>query len=68
MNINISGLYIAFGNKEMLFKKPDRYVQKAACFPPTALKEPTARGAAQKLLGGAIETVILLVFLATIIV
>jgi hypothetical protein len=52
----------------MLFKKPDRYVQKAACFPPTGLKEPTARGAAEKLLGAAIETVILLVILARIVV
>ena len=58
MGINVPSLYAAFGNKEALFKRVvDRYIQKPASYLPNALKEPTARQAAQKLLNGAIEMV-----------
>ncbi|MGH9554830.1 MAG: TetR/AcrR family transcriptional regulator [Terriglobales bacterium] len=58
MGINMPSLYAAFGNKEMLFRKVlDRYIQKPASYLPTALKEPTARRAAEKLLSGAIDMV-----------
>src|SRR2546428_11951738 len=58
MGINVPSLYAAFGNKEMLFRKAlDRYIQKPASYLPKALKEPTARGAAEKLFGGAINMV-----------
>src|SRR5439155_19000007 len=58
MGINMPSLYAAFGNKEKLFKKAlDRYIQKPASYLPTALKEPTARRAAEKLLSGAIKMV-----------
>lgn len=55
MDVNVPSLYAAFGNKEQLFKKAvDRYLQRPASYLPNALKEPTARQAAQKLLDGAI--------------
>ena len=58
MGINVPSLYSAFGNKELLFRKVlDRYVQKPASYLPNALKEVTARAAAEKLLGGAINMV-----------
>lgn len=58
MGINMPSLYGAFGNKEMLFRKAlDRYIQKQASYLPKALKEATARGAAEKLLSGAIDMV-----------
>src|SRR5438552_3743956 len=58
MGISMPSLYAAFGNKEMLFRKAlDRYLQKPASYLPTALKEPTARRAAEKLLSGAIDMV-----------
>lgn len=48
-------MYAAFGNKEQLFRKAlDRYLQRPASYLPMALKEPTARRAAQKLFRGAI--------------
>jgi|SRR5438552_14380481 len=56
MGINMPSLYAAFGNKEMLFRKAlDRYLQGPASYLPTALKERTARGAAEKLFRGAIN-------------
>src|SRR5437879_5962756 len=56
MRINMPSLYAAFGNKETLFKKVvDRYIEKPASYLPNALKEPTARAAAQMLLDGAIN-------------
>ena len=56
MGINVPSLYAAFGNKETLFRKAlDRYLQKPASYLPNALKEPTARLAAEKLLRGAID-------------
>jgi AcrR family transcriptional regulator len=58
MGINMPSLYAAFGNKEMLFRKVlDRYLQRPASYLPTALKEPTARGAVEKLFSGAINMV-----------
>lgn len=58
MGINVPSLYAAFGSKEMLFHKVlDRYIQKPAYYLPKALKSPTARGAAEKLLSGAIDMV-----------
>ena len=58
MGINVPSLYAAFGNKERLFKRVvDRYIQKPASYLPKALKEATARQAAEKLLKGAIEMV-----------
>ena len=58
MRINMPSLYAAFGNKEALFRKAlDRYLQKPASYLPNALKEPTARRAAEKLFRGAIDMV-----------
>jgi AcrR family transcriptional regulator len=58
MGINTPSLYAAFGSKEMLFRKVlDRYIQMPNFYLPRALKEPTARGAAEKLLSGAIDMV-----------
>lgn len=56
MGVNTPSLYAAFGNKETLFRKAlDRYLEKPASYLPTALKEPTARRAAEQLFHGAIE-------------
>lgn len=58
MGINVPSLYAAFGSKEELFRKViARYIEKPASYLPTALKEPTARSAAEKLLNGAIDMV-----------
>lgn len=58
MGINVPSLYAAFGNKEMLFKKVlDRYLRGPAYYLPSALREPTARRAAEKLFCGAIDMV-----------
>ncbi len=58
MGINMPSLYAAFGDKEALFRKAlDRYLQKPASYLPNALKERTARSAAEKLFRGAIEMV-----------
>lgn len=59
MGINVPSLYAAFGNKQALFRKAlDRYLQKPASYFPTALEEPTARRATEKLFQGAIDLVI----------
>ena len=56
MGINTPSLYAAFGNKETLFRKAlDRYLQKPASYLPIALREPTARRAAEQLFKGAID-------------
>src|SRR5205823_11808748 len=56
--VNGPSLYAAFGNKEELFHKAlDRYLQKPASYLPAALREPTARAAAEKLFRGAIDMV-----------
>lgn len=58
MGINMPSLYAAFGNKEELFRKVlDRYLEKPASYLPRALTAPTARGAAENLLNGAIDMV-----------
>jgi AcrR family transcriptional regulator len=58
MGINMPSLYAAFGNKEMLFRKAlDAYMQRPASYLPNALREPTARGATEKLFNGAIDMV-----------
>ncbi len=58
MGINMPSLYAAFGNKEELFRKVlDRYIQKPASYLPNALKQPSARAAAETLMRGAIDMV-----------
>src|SRR5947209_18700773 len=58
MGINVPSLYDAFGNKETLFRRAlERYLQKPASYLPTALQEPSARQAVQKLFQGAINMV-----------
>jgi len=59
MGINMPSLYATFGNKEALFRKAlERYLQKPASYLPNALREPTARRAADQLFRGAIDMVI----------
>ena len=56
MGINRPSLYSAFGNKEALFRKAlARYEEGPAAFVGEALKEPTARAAAERLLYGTAE-------------
>lgn len=56
--LNGPSLYAAFGNKESLFRKVlERYLQKPASYLPTALRQPTARQAAEALFRGAIDMV-----------
>ena len=55
MGINRPSLYAAFGSKEGLFRKAlDRYDEGPSAYQSEALKEPTARAVAQRLLDGAI--------------
>ncbi|SRR6266498_1734343 len=57
MGINRPSLYAAFGDKEALFRKAlDRYMNAHACYVQGALKEPTARAFAERLLLGAAES------------
>ena len=56
MGVNMPSLYAAFESKEVLFRKAlERYLQGPASYLPTALREPTAHRAAQKLFAGAID-------------
>jgi AcrR family transcriptional regulator len=56
MGINRPSLYAAFGNKEELFSKAlDRYQTGPMSFLTEALKEPTARGAAEAIFSGFIR-------------
>lgn len=56
MGINMPSLYIAFGNKEALFRKAlGRYLERPASYLPKALEAPTAREAAERLFQGAID-------------
>ena len=56
MGINRPSLYAAFGNKQSLFKKVvDRYAAGPASYVHDALRQPTARAVAEKLLKGAVE-------------
>ena len=57
MGITRPSLYAAFGNKEALFRQAlDLYQREKLAYIGAALTAPTARGVAQNLLQGAIET------------
>ncbi|SEN10068.1 transcriptional regulator, TetR family [Sphingomonas gellani] len=56
MGITRPSLYAAFGNKESLFRKAlDLYESEKMAYMNAALSAPTARGVAERLLGGALE-------------
>ena len=56
MGITRPSLYAAFGNKEALFRKAlDLYEREKLAFMGEALKAPTSRGVAERLLRGALE-------------
>ncbi len=56
MGINRPSLYSAFGNKEELFRKAlDRYAEQGFAFLKSALDEPTAYRAVEKILVGIAE-------------
>lgn len=56
MGITRPSLYAAFGNKEALFRKAlDLYEREKLSYMSRALDAPTARGVAERLLGGALE-------------
>lgn len=56
MRVNRPSLYAAFGDKEALFRKAlDRYASGPAAYTREALKEPTARAIAERLLRGAAD-------------
>lgn len=58
MGISVPSLYAAFGNKESLFRAAvDRYIEGPASYVSLALREPTVRRVAEKLLAGAIDMV-----------
>jgi AcrR family transcriptional regulator len=56
MGINRPSIYATFGNKEALFRKAlDRYSAKMTGFTAEALKEPTARAVAERLMVGTAD-------------
>jgi AcrR family transcriptional regulator len=56
MGITRPSLYAAFGNKEALFRKAlDLYEHDKLAYVGAALQAPTARGVAERLLGGALD-------------
>jgi AcrR family transcriptional regulator len=56
MGINRPSIYATFGNKEALFRKAlDRYSERTTNFTAEALKEPTARAVAERLLVGTAD-------------
>src|SRR5580692_9023086 len=56
VGVNRPSLYAAFGGKEALFRKAlDRYLNGPAAYTQDALKEPTARAVAERLLQGAAD-------------
>lgn len=56
MGITRPSLYAAFGNKESLFRKAlDLYEHEKLSYVSEALKAPTARGVAERLLRGALQ-------------
>jgi len=58
MGINRPSLYAAFGDKQALFRKVlSRYNSGPAAYVHEALKEPSARAVAEKLLAGAVELI-----------
>jgi AcrR family transcriptional regulator len=57
MGITRPSLYAAFGNKEALFRQAlDLYERDKRAYIGEAMREPTARGVAQYLLHGAVDT------------
>jgi AcrR family transcriptional regulator len=57
MGITKPSLYACFGNKEALFRAAlDLYEREKLCYTSTALKAETARGVAERLLRGAMDT------------
>src|SRR5580658_10188873 len=56
VGVNRPSLYAAFGDKKALFRKAlDRYLNGPASYTQAALKEPTARAVAERLLRGAAD-------------
>jgi len=56
MGVTRPSLYAAFGNKEALFRKAlDLYEREKLAYVGEALKAPTSRGVAERLLRGALE-------------
>jgi AcrR family transcriptional regulator len=56
MGINRPSLYAAFGNKKSLFRKAlARYAKGPASYLSEALREPTARAVAERLMRGVVE-------------
>jgi AcrR family transcriptional regulator len=56
MGINRPSIYATFGNKEALFRKAlDRYSERMTNYTAEALKEPTARAVAERLLVGTAD-------------
>src|ERR1700730_3878722 len=56
MGINRPSIYATFGNKEAWFRKAlDRYSERMTNFTAEALKEPTARAVAERLLVGTAD-------------
>jgi AcrR family transcriptional regulator len=56
MGINRPSLYATFGDKEALFRKVlDRYESRLAAFADSALQEPTAKAAMQRMLDGVVD-------------
>jgi AcrR family transcriptional regulator len=56
MGINRPSIYATFGNKEALFRKAlDRYSERMTNFTAAALKEPTARAVAERLMVGTAD-------------
>src|ERR1700759_424078 len=56
MGITRPSLYAAFGNKEALFRKAlDLYERDKLAYVANALAAPTARGVAERMLGGALD-------------
>jgi AcrR family transcriptional regulator len=56
MGINRPSIYATFGNKEALFRKAlDRYAERMTNYTTEALKEPTARAVAERLMVGTAD-------------
>jgi AcrR family transcriptional regulator len=56
MGINRPSIYATFGNKEALFRKAlDRYSERMTNYMGEALKEPTARAVAERLMAGTAD-------------
>jgi AcrR family transcriptional regulator len=56
MGINRPSIYATFGNKEALFRKAlDRYSERMTGYTAEALKEPTARAVAERLMVGTAD-------------